>query len=650
MSQSPNKLIKFWQELKRRKTGKVIVAYAATAFIVLQLADILTPALLLPEWTTRLVTLILIIGFPIAVIFSWVFDITPEGIKKTESIEESESKEIVTTPAKRIFSISNIIIAALIVVVGILAYPKIFKKDTLETLRSSGEKISVAVMPFQNMTNDTLWNVWQDGIQANLIASLTNSEELKVRQTETINSLLQSKSLTNYASITPSIANNISRKLDANIFIYGSINQSGSTIRVNAQLIDSKTQDAFKSFQIDGTAGNILHMIDSLSVMVKNFLVISKLEKELPVSIRFNASTSSPEAFRYFIYGENAFYKKDFLTAAKLFSQALIVDSNFTSAALSLSMAYANQSMNEGLLFMNQGVFDKARNLCIRLYAKRDQMPMEMKIRTSRLYAIFFETPNEEIQCVRQLLELDDQLPGNYGNLGSGYFHLYQYDKGIPEFEKALEICNKWDSKPPWVNAYTALGYAYHKTSQYKKERRLYKKAERDFPNDPLLTYRQAVLALAEGRTKEANNYIERYKSIRKANSWSEAGTTSSLAGIYSESGIFDKAEEYNRQSLSLEPENPNRMNDLAYFLIDKDQKVNEGIEIIDKALKLSPEDYNYLNTKGWGLYKQGKYQEALEILQKSWSLRMKNAVYDHEAYLHLEAAKKAVAGQNQIK
>jgi adenylate cyclase len=102
------------------------------------------------------VTLILIIGFPIAVIFSWVFNITPEGIRKTESIEESESKEIVTTPAKRVFKASNTIIPALIIVVGVLAYPKIFKRNTLEQLRSSGERISVAVMPFKNMTNDTI--------------------------------------------------------------------------------------------------------------------------------------------------------------------------------------------------------------------------------------------------------------------------------------------------------------------------------------------------------------------------------------------------------------------------------------------------------------------------------------------------------------
>jgi TolB-like protein len=226
MAQKFNSLERFWQELKRRKTGKVLVAYAATAFILLQLADILTPALLLPEWTMRLVTLLLIIGFPIAIIFSWVFDITPEGIKKTESIEASEIKETLRKPAKRTLTASNIIIAALIIVVAVLTYPKIFKRDTLEKLRSSGDRISVAVMPFQNMTNDTIWNVWQDGVQTNMVTSLSSSvEELRVRQTESITRILQNKGLTNYASITPSVAGTISQKLDADVFISGSINQ-----------------------------------------------------------------------------------------------------------------------------------------------------------------------------------------------------------------------------------------------------------------------------------------------------------------------------------------------------------------------------------------------------------------------------------------
>ena len=86
-------------------------------------------------------------------------------------------------------------------------------------------------------------------------------------------------------------------------------------------------------------------------------------------------------------------------------------------------------------------------------------------------------------------------------------------------------------------------------------------------------------------------------------------------------------------------------MNALAYFLIDKGRNVNEGLELINKTLSLSPDQYEYLDTKGWGLYKQGKYQEALDMLQKSWDLRKEKAIYNHDAFLHLETAKKAVAG-----
>ena len=87
-------------------------------------------------------------------------------------------------------------------------------------------------------------------------------------------------------------------------------------------------------------------------------------------------------------------------------------------------------------------------------------------------------------------------------------------------------------------------------------------------------------------------------------------------------------------------------MNQLAFFLIDKDRNIREGLGLVDTAMKIFPDDSYLLDTKGWGLYKQGKYNEALEVLQKSWDLRMKDSIYDHEAYLHLEAAKKAVASQ----
>jgi TolB-like protein len=258
------------------------------------------------------------------------------------------------------------------------------------------------------MTNDSTWNIWQVGIQNELIASLTNSEELKVRQIETVNSLLRSKGLKNYASITPSFASTISQKLDANVLIYGSIKQASATIRVNAQLIDSKTEEAFKSFQVDGVAENILHLIDSLSIMVKNSLLISKLVNELPLYQQQWPSTASPEAYRYYLYGENARSKRDYPTARKMFSQALAIDSNFTLMRLRLSVTC-----------INEGLWKEARKWSLNAYSKRDQMPIWMKIMADINHAGLFETPMEEIKYMRQFLEIDDQFPGTYYGIGA---------------------------------------------------------------------------------------------------------------------------------------------------------------------------------------------------------------------------------------
>ena len=447
MARKTNSIERFWQELKRRKVFGVVTTYAATAYIIIEVTNNLVEPLSLPAWIAKLVILLLGAGLPIVAILSWIFDFTPQGIKKTVSIEESESKEIVAKPVKRRLRPSYILNAILIIAVIILAWPKIFRQDTIEKLRSSGERITVAAMPFQNMTNDTTWNVWQDGIQANLIASLTNSKELKVRQTETTNNLIQSKSFTNYASITPSIARNISQELDADVFIYGNINQSGSTMRLNAQIVDSKTEDALKSFQIDGTAENILHVIDSLSVMVKNFLIITVLEKEITQDFRPYISTNYSEAYSSFILGQRAYQKRDFPTATKWYLLALRSDTGFAEVAIWLSSAYSHQ-----------GLYNQAKELCLKVYEKKDQLRPFLKTWADWLYAVYFETPNEEIKYLRQILEFDDQQPLIYYILGYNFNELYQYDKAIVELEKALEIYEKWGSKPFWINNYQFPG------------------------------------------------------------------------------------------------------------------------------------------------------------------------------------------------
>lgn len=634
MPDNHDKLMKFWQELKRRKVFKVVAMYAGTAFIILEVVNNLVGPLRLPEWTPTLVVVLLGVGFPFAIIFSWIFDITSQGLKKTESIEAARKKKVQAVPVKRGIKASDITIALMAIVILILFYPKIVNRDKFRDIKDPDGRISVAVMPFQNMTNDTIWDIWQDGIQTNLITSLSNNpEELKVRQTESISSLLQSRGLTNYVSITPAVAGTISQKLDASVFIYGNINQSGDAIRINAQLINAKTREIFKSFQINGTKDVILPVIDTLSMEIRNFLLISKLIKESTHEAEAVVSTKSPDAYRYFYNGIKSFGKLDYPAARDQFTRALGIDSNLVVAQLYLSVSYGNQAM-----------YAEAKKWCLKAYEKREQMTPVQKLFTNWAHANYFETPYEEIRYLKEIVEIDDQLPNAFYILGYAYEVLGDYEKAIPYHERVLDIRKGWDSKPSWIYNYTSLGICYHMTGRYKKEAKLYKKAEQDFPDSPELLYRQAVLSLYQGKTQAANIYIEKYKSIRRENSWSEAHITANIAGIYSEGDIPDKGEESYQAALLLEPRNPGRMNNLAWFLIDKDRDVKKGLELAEKALEMDPGNYSFLDTKGWGLYKQGKYREALEILEKSWELK---PIYDHDLFLHLEAAKKTVTSQS---
>jgi tetratricopeptide (TPR) repeat protein len=507
----------------------------------------------------------------------------------------------------------------------------------LKNLVAKDGRIPVAIMPFQNMTNDTTLNIWQEAIQYNLTIFLSNySDQLKVSPTESIAGLLQKKGIKNYSSyaaITSSVARNISHKLDADIYISGRINQSGSTIRLSAQLVDSRTGDILKPFQIDGKAENIIPLMDSLKVMMKDVLVISKMGKELSPDFMWFASANSPEAFRYFKSGQNAFNERDWSRAEKLYSQALEIDSNFAGAYIQLIMAN-----------LNLGRYDQAKKICLELNKKSGKMSPQVKIMTSWVYACCFETPHEQINYAKQLLEIDDQAPSLHFVLGMSYFNLGQDENGIPEYEKALEIYKKLGITPSWTGVFSHLGGAYLRAGQYEKAKQLLKTMEKGFPGNPDLLEIRAFLAIIERDTTETNRYLEKLKSARKGQLWSESKITTNIAGIYSAAGKNLKAEELYRQALSTEPENHIRLNRLAYFLIEKDRNINEGLKLVDKALALSPDNFEYLDTKGWGLFKLGKYKEALDILQKSWNLRRLNAVYDHTAYLHLEDAEKAAA------
>jgi AraC-like DNA-binding protein/TolB-like protein len=568
----------------------------------------------------------------------------PPGKVKKRSLESPEEDMLahVTDKQKQNRTIWNalafnksliFVLSVLIVVLIITVYPKIFKRDTLDNLRSSKGRISVAVLPFQNMTNDTTWNVWQYGIQQSLISSLSNTVDLKVRQKESINTMLQTKGLAESVSISPAIARTISKKLDADIFICGNIQKAGFKIRLDAQLIDTKTNDILKSIEITQPYRQeiIIDLTDSLKKRVKDFLQISELIKEYPIYQAAPHTTRSPEALRYCIYGDKANNDFDVSTARTWYLKALAIDSNYFEAYVGL---FSTGTMEQNL----QGI--------LKLYKKRDQMPTSQQLYTNCMYAQNFESPDEHIKWLKQYEQYDDQTPLTFYLLGYEYDKLQQYDKAIPEFKKFIELCQKFGLK--YFLGFAALGETYHKMGQFKAEKKVYKEAERKIPDHSHESFswiirNQAIVSLSEKDTVTANIYIAKYISYMKENSVSETEIEKRLAFLYDNANMPDKAEKYYRRALLFEPENPGLLNEFAWFLARSNRKPTEFTNTIDKALKLATtkwDYYNYFDTKGYGLYKLGKNQEALEVLQKTWDSATFKMYFIKS---HLEEVRKAV-------
>ena len=146
MPTNPSKLSQFWQELRRRKVIRLIVIYAPSAFIILEAYDIISDNFGFSEWTFKLVFAILILGFVVLVILSWIFDFTPEGLQRTRSLESD--------PAE--------------------------KKEVQPSLHDVSYDGSIAVLPFQDMSPEKDQEYFCEGISEEIINALTRVERLKV--------------------------------------------------------------------------------------------------------------------------------------------------------------------------------------------------------------------------------------------------------------------------------------------------------------------------------------------------------------------------------------------------------------------------------------------------------------------------------------
>jgi hypothetical protein len=163
----------FFAELKRRNVYKVAIAYGVVAWLLLQAASILFPTFEAPPWTMKVFVAVIALGLPIALILAWAFELTPEGLKRTEDVDLSKSIRRKTGR-----KLDFLIIAVLLLVIAALLFQR-FHPNVSPAVSSSPEK-SIAVLPFENLSEDKANAYFADGIQEEILTRLAKIADLKV--------------------------------------------------------------------------------------------------------------------------------------------------------------------------------------------------------------------------------------------------------------------------------------------------------------------------------------------------------------------------------------------------------------------------------------------------------------------------------------
>jgi TolB-like protein/Flp pilus assembly protein TadD len=207
----------FLAELKRRRVYRVAIVYAAVAFVIWQAVEIAVPALRLPEWALTLIVVLTIVGFPIAVVLAWAFDITPEGVRRTERLATD-------VPNQTIVTIAGFVVLALVVISAWFLFQSTRQAPSLAAKW-------IAVLPFTNMSAEPENEYFSDGITDDIITHLSKIADLDVISRTTV---------MRYKGTELSLKE-IGEELGVATILEGGVQRVGDRVRINAQLIDAQT-------------------------------------------------------------------------------------------------------------------------------------------------------------------------------------------------------------------------------------------------------------------------------------------------------------------------------------------------------------------------------------------------------------------------
>jgi TolB-like protein/cytochrome c-type biogenesis protein CcmH/NrfG len=296
-------------ELKRRNVYKVAVAYAIVGWLLIQIATQVFPFFEIPNWAVRLVVLAIMIGFPIALVIAWAFELTPEGLKRTEDVDRATEKRGKSHAWIYVVAVGAVLSIGLFVL-GRYSTGNNMAPRPSETGWSVPQK-SIAVLPFENLSDDRGAAYFADGIQDEILTKLAGIADLKV---------ISHTSTAKYKS-KPEDLKTVSQQLGVATVLEGSVQKAGDKVRVNVQLIDARADSHLWAKSYDREIQDIFAVESEVAQEIADSLQ-AKLSPAEATTVA-SAPTKDPAAYDLFLKGE--YEHRSALTALtpELFDQAI---------------------------------------------------------------------------------------------------------------------------------------------------------------------------------------------------------------------------------------------------------------------------------------------------------------------------------------
>ena len=463
MAQS--RITRFYQELKRRKVIRVAIVYAVAAWIIVEVASVMFPGLLLPEWSVRLVIALAIIGFPIALILAWALELTPDGIR----MDTDGQKKLPELPAE----------------------PAVKEKEDGFS--------SIAVLPFVNLSNDPDNEYFSDGMSEELLSLLCKLPQLTVAS-RTSSFSFKGKNVD---------MGKVAKQLGVDVILEGSVRRSGERVRISAQLIDAHSDRHLWSENYDRELKDVFAVQDEIAKNIVEALELS-LSPAQQRSIRKQASTRDMDAYDFYLRGRYYVERGDVDSGQRMFEKAIELDEGFALAWAGVADCHSWRCMWYAGSAENLGQADRCSLKALQL------APDLAEAHASRSYALGLNGKYAEAESeFKAAIELDPQLYEAYYYAGRSYFAEGKFAQAADAFRQAADI------RPDDVTASALIATSLRsmglKAEHEEACRHSIEVAKRYLelnPDDALATSRVANDLIGIGETEKGLEYADRAYSI----------------------------------------------------------------------------------------------------------------------------------------